>query len=82
MFRQEPPQTNRVHKWSNTCGGFTFHTIINKTLKFLLDTGSTHSFVDPLLVQPKNIQALGSPITIKTALDKHTITERTAWKMQ
>lgn len=47
----------------------------------MLDTGSTNSFVDPLLIQPKNIQALSSPITIKTALDKHTITERTAWKM-
>lgn len=44
-------------------------------LKFLIDTGFTHSFIDPKYVDSKHVVALKTPITLKTAPSRkpHTL---------
>lgn len=58
----------------------TIDSPFGRQLKFLLDTGATHSFLDPKFTTSTNRIRLKTDFKIKTVLNKHTLKEKAEFK--
>lgn len=66
--------TNKTH--GSTLPFIWLGSITKTQTDFLIDTGTTDSFIDPSLVPTENREVLTTPITIRTALNIHFVTEK------
>jgi len=53
----------------------------NTPFKFLIDTGATMSFIDPLIIPQNDQRKLNTPFPIKTVLKVHYIEKKTEVKL-
>jgi len=54
---------------------------LNRTLKFLVDTGTTSSFIIPNLIEGHNQKTVETPILITTALGSHKVNKMSKIKI-
>lgn len=64
------------HKHGSTLPYVTIDSPFGRQLKFLLDTGATHSFLDPKFTTSTNRIRLKTDFKIKTVLSEHTLKEK------